>query len=290
MTTDVLVGSGPTLLTKKWYVDGTQSDVGTVTYTVVDANGVSVTSGTATKSGSGATTIYTFSLAIQTAVRSLTVTWTRSDTTAFQTDQIEIVRSQLFTESQARKFGQKDNMTGPLSLEAEYPDAVIADERWRIGELLESWTGISWIPRYRRFVMSGNGGYVLSVPDREVRTLIAATVGGSAVNVANVEVDPEGLLWRTDGIWTYPTVGNVRNVVVEYEYGMPQIVDGVDRIALIMLKDRLTPTDISDRALSATSEFGTVALAQPGGPHDNRTGWPEVNMWLKTHDRRMLIA
>ena len=60
---DVLVGTGPTTITKVWDVDGTPADVGAVTYRIVDANGTEVVATTAaTKAGAGTDTTYSFQL------------------------------------------------------------------------------------------------------------------------------------------------------------------------------------------------------------------------------------
>lgn len=148
----ILKNAGPTTLTQKWYEDGTQVDAGTVTIGIVDATGAEVVaSGTATsKSGSGTSTTYTYSLAIQTAVKRLTVTWTRADTTASFSSDIEVVGGLLFTEVEARAH-HDSQITA-----STFTDAQIADTRARITDEFEQICGVSFIPRWREQKMAGS--------------------------------------------------------------------------------------------------------------------------------------
>jgi len=307
----LLAGAGPYSLTKTWYVDGTPTDVGDVTIGVTDGNGGEVVAPlTATTNNADGT--YTYSLADQANPNILTVTWTRSDTGADLKDRLELVGGWLFTEAQARAFSAKADATSalvPLASETEYPDATIADERARITEDLEYWTARGWVPRYARLELAGNGGSSLSLRDGFCRTadghnlhrpgrlsdisqILSVTVSGTSVTTTNVEVDPvRARLIRTDsGLWTLPTTSSPYNVVVEYAYGLPYLVDGVDRVALKILVDRLVPSAWPDRVLSADTEYGTTRFVQPGGPMHNVSRLPEVNDWVNRHDHRIMVG
>lgn len=307
--TQLLAGAGPYSLTKTWYVDGTATDVGDVTIGVVDGNGDTVVaSGTATTNNADGT--YTYSLADQPNPDQLKVTWTRTDTGADLSDDIELLGAWLFTEAQARAFNAKADATSalvPLASSTEYPDDTIADERARIQHDLERWTGRSYVPRYARVELSGSGtrslslsggrtvtsdGYVLDRPGRrmDIGPLLSVTIGGTSVAVSNFVVDQAGeQLLRTDGSFTHATTTNPYNVVVEYVYGLPSLSDGVDRIALKLLVDRLVPSAFPDRLLSADTDLGTTRFVQPGGPMGNVSGIPEVNAWVKSHQFKTLV-
>lgn len=309
----LLAGGGPYTLTKTWFVNGTQSDVGTVTIGIIDGNGDEVVAaGTATtESGTAETTSYSYSLASQANPDQLKVTWTRSDTSAILVDRIEVVGNLLFTETQARAFGAKADATSalkPLAAAAEYPDATLTDERDRIIDDLEYWTGRAWIPRYARLELNGNGGSILPLKNGLCRTadgyglnrparlndiaaLLSVTISGTAATLADIEVDSlRGNLVHTTSSWTVGTVTAPFNVVVEYVYGMPFPVDGVDRIALKILVDRLVPSAYPDRALRIDGEYGSMQLIQPGGPMKNVSRVPEVNDWVRRHDHRVLVG
>jgi hypothetical protein len=306
----VLANAGSVTLTQTWYQSGTPTDVGDVTIGIVDGNGaVVVAAGTATSNDTGG--VYTYTLADQANPKLLVATWTDTTSGDTRVDRLEVLGNWLFTENQARTFAAKADATTalkPLASSTEYPDDTISDERSRLTDDFESWTGRSWVPRYARVELSGNGGSVLSLRDGFARTsdgyqlhrpgrlndiavLLTVTVGGTAVDVADIEIDETaGRVIHTTSVWTAATITTPFNVIVEYVYGLPYIVDGVDRIALKVLVDRLVPSAWPDKALSADTEYGTTRFIQPGGPMSNRTSIAEVNDWITTHNMKVLVG
>jgi hypothetical protein len=306
----LLAGAGPYALTKTWYVNGTPTDVGAVTIGIVDGNGDTVVAAaTSTTNNSDGT--YTYSLADQANPDQLTITWTRSGTGADLVDRVELVGNWLFTEAQARTFAAKADATSaliPLASSTEYPDATLADERARIGDDLEFWTGRAWIPRYARVEIAGNGaarlplgngvcrtadGYGLNRPARlaDIDQLLTVTVDGTALDLDNIDVDPiRAHLIHKAGTFSPATSASPFNIVIEYVYGMGYAVDGVDRIAMKLLVDRLVPSAYPDRALRIEGEYGTMQLIAPGGPMKNVSRVPEVNDWVMRHDHRVLVG
>ncbi len=305
----LLAGAGPYSLRKTWEVDGSATDVGDVTIGIVDGNGDEIVAVlTATTNNADGT--YTYSLADQSNPDQLTITWIRTDTSAELIDRVELVGNWLFTESQARAFRAKADATSaniPLASASEYTDAMIADGRLEIQDLLEQWTGRSWVPRYCRVELQGNSSPILplgGIPrtsdgfslNRSGRTndiaqLLTLTVGGTSQTVTNYVVDPIGNnLISKSATFPLATRANPYNVIVEYVYGMPTIVDGVDRIALKLLVDRLVPSSFPDRALSVDNDFGTTRFVQPGGPMNNVSSIPEVNDWVHRHNYRILVG
>lgn len=288
----LLNNAGPYSLTKTWYVDGTATDVGTVTIGVVDANGDTVVA-TGTSTTNNADGTYTYSLADQTEPNLLTVTWTRSDGNGDLVDHIEVVGSRLFTEAAFRAFNDDQ-----FSSAANYTDADIAAARDAVTEQLERWTGIGWVPRYCRLEAPGSGRYGLLIDrgfartaagtplDRPGRTrhigqIISATIGGTAITASEV-IPFEGYFRRTTSTWTASSYSNPLNCVIEYTYGQPYPVDGVDRIAMLLAKDRLRETVISDRSTSFSDDLGTYRFETPGRA-GNVSTIPEVNEWVKAH-------
>jgi hypothetical protein len=294
----ILVDTGPTTLTKTWYLDGTATDVGAVTVGIVDGNGTSVvTSGTATTNNNDGT--YDYALAVQADTTVLVATWTASSES--QVDYIEVVGGSLFTEAAARAF---DNAA--MTSATTYTDAIIAAERERITDLLESWTGRSWIRRYARIEARGTGHRELWLNTGSSRLsdgtplirngrgfdtvkVLSATVSGTAATVANITVG-NGRLWRTDGYWTTPTVSNPMNVVVEFEYGVasPQAM-GADRIGLLLLRDRLVASNIDERASSFSDELGRYDLVT-AGVRRAVSNIPEVNLWVMKNSVRVPVG
>ncbi len=67
--------------------------------------------------------------------------------------------------------------------------------------------------------------------------------------------------------------------MVEYEYGEQPGILGSDRVGMMLLRDRLVPSNISDRAVAFNDELGTIRLVVPGRG-GAMTALPEVNEWL----------
>lgn len=303
----VVANAGSVTLTKTWYQSGTPTDVDEVTIGIVDGNGTTVVAaGTATTDNNNGT--YTYTLADQTTPTILIATWTDTSTGDTRVDRLEVVGNLLFTENQARTFAAKADATTtliPLASSTEYPDATISDERARLTDEFERWTGRSWIPRYARVELAGSGSYglaldggncrtsdgeYLSRPGRtmDISTVISASVGGTSVSTANIVVEGD-VLYRTDGVWTKPSITDPLNVTLEYVYGLPYLADGVDRMALKLLLDRLVPSAFPERATRAETDWGSTSFIQPGGPMNNMTRIPEVNEWLANHNYKMMV-
>jgi len=303
--TRILTNQQTTITLTTYNTSGTQTDLGTFTIGITDGNGDTITSsGTAVTDNNDGT--YDYTLSAQPNVNLLTATWTEDSGQPIYTTHTEIVGGFLFDENQARNWGVKDDSNNiPLNSESEYSDTRIAEERNRITDELEQWTGRSWIPRYCRIEASGTGTPELPLVDgiprlstglrlhrpgrlRDVSQLLSVTVDGATVSTSDVQIDSDrALLIRDSGNWNRPQQSNRHNVTVEYEYGLPYLLDGVDRIALDLLLDRLVPSAYPRSALSVDSEFGTVRFVTEGGTQKNVSRLPHVNQWVRDHDHRM---
>lgn len=296
MRRDILAGVGPTTLTKRWFVDGAQSDVGTVTFAVLDGAGVTVVAGTATKTGAGATTVYTIVLPVVADPTVLRIRWTRSDTAAFLDDWLEVAGSILFTEVEARTK-QTAGQQAPLASEAAYPDDVIATWRLKVGEAFEGRTGRSWVRRYCRIEAAGDGTHRLlpaagepriSLGNecggpgrlRDIRRVLSVTVDGTPVSPGNIRIVGSGFQ-RVDGVWPVSSPSDPLNVAVEYEYGIDPTWEAHEN-GLRAVVALAPPQSTSAWAVTLSDDAGsrTFELAWP----------PKVWEWLKSADRRIAIA
>ena len=286
------------------YQDGSATDIGTVTIGIVDANGDTVVAaGTAVTDNADGTYEHAITSPSEPNVYYVTLTESGGDAV---TVPVEVSGALLFAEHHARAFAAKANGTGPLASATEYTDAMIADERNAISDLLEDWTNRSWVPRYCRKTFVGSGERSLWLSDgnpitsagehlhrpgsnNDVRTIISCTINGTAVTASNIQFDPTtGHLWRTDGVFTAGTSTNRYNIVLEYTYGTHPETDSARRIGLLLAVDRLVPSAISDRATSFTDELGTLRFETPGR-FGNVSTLPEVNHWVKTHSLKTPI-
>lgn len=289
--TQVLKGQEATL-TLATYTDGTATDQGTFTIGIVDANDDEVVASGTPVSDAGDGT-YTYTLAAQDDVAFLTATWTEVGGSLVYTTHVEIVGGLLFTEDQARAF-----QDGRLEEEAKFDDKDIAAERVRATDWLEANTGISWVPRYRRVTLRGNGTDCLSLLKAirsegpsggegalaQINSIISATVDGTALNTADIDI--EGWkLWLDGAMWSR---ARRPNIVIEYEYGHRHLRNGVDRIALLELVNRLPASRLSPNAESSTDDFGSYGWAPQNNGRPSRN--PEVNAWMRSQDQRVAIA
>lgn len=287
----ILAGSGPTTLTKSWLVNGVATDVGDVTVGVTDANGdVVVAAGTATTNNEDGT--YSYDLPVQADPAYLTVTWTDVDADDDQVEKVEIVGSELFTIAQARAYKIVGNQT-PLSSTANYPNSTIAAWREQIAAMFEQRTGRSFVKRYCRVELDGNGGKVIYLADGyavteqgdrpggvgrfiDVRRILSVTVNGTALSASDYRLMNNGAVRRLNGSWTPSSTPG--NVVIEFEYGLPNFE--AEENALRMLAANAVPTDVSSRATSFSNEDGTFRL----------TTFPvQVEEFLRSNDGRMPV-
>jgi hypothetical protein len=251
---------------------------------VVDANGTTVASGTATPAGN----TYTFLLPGQPDLTDLTVSWsgTIAGAPVVEEDLVPVVGRRLFSLAAARASD------ADLADEARYTTADLETARDEVEDELDEILLRSFVPRYRRSVLDGTGSTDLTLPDTEVREIRAATVAPrldgtfvalSAGELAALAALDNGTLRRADGLaWTY----GVRNVVVEYEYGTAAPPADLVKAAMIRLRSRLnlTRTGIPDRATSfSAADGGTYRLSLPEA---YRTGIPEVDAVYDRYSRR----
>ena len=288
MAITILKNTGPTTLTKTWYVNGTPTDVGSVTIGIVDEAGDTVvTSGTATTNNNDGT--YEYTLAVQSQVNWLIVTWTDTASQSL-VDRIEVRGNHLFTEAEARAFHGSE-----LTNATTYPDADIAEARDRIMDEFQQICGVSFVERYERETIPGTGQRALAMEHPKIQSVISATVSGTAVSTANVVVlSPYGRrLWRTDGNWSRPTSSNPLNVTVEYSHGFDVVPGDIKRAALILVRHHLVKdtsgSGLSDRAVSLTDEIGTIRLSQPNARFQRPYGIPFVDTTLMRYSYQVPV-
>ena len=261
------------------YVDGTLTDAsGTVTCTVTDEAGTTILNNqTATSDGTG---VYYVDLGISntTDVNKLYAVWSGTWESVVQKLRTnhEILGFPIFTEADARAFDIQQ-----LSSASDYSDTIILEERASITDLLEQWTGVSWTSKYNLVKMVGDASRVISVPNFHITKLISVKILGETIATSNFEIDENaGFIHRKDGNFPEPTSEFPLPIVIEYEFGWNYIRNGVDRIALKLLLDRIISTNIPDRATSFNDELGNISLVTQGGGFKNPTRIPEVNQWI----------
>ena len=268
------------------YIDGTLIDAsGSVSVTVVDEAGTTIVNNqTATQDSTG---VYHYDLGIAntTDVKKLYATWSGTWESVVQKARTshEVLGFPIFTEAEARTFD-----IAQLSSATDYSDQSILRERARITDLLEQWTGVSWTPKYNRIKTTGEKDHIISLPNFHVNKLISVKVKDETIATTNFEIDNNaGFIHRTDTVFPEATSDYPLPIVIEYEHGWDYIKNGVDRVGLKLLLDRIISTNIPDRATSFNDELGNISLVTQGGGFKNPTRIPEVNQWIEENSEKV---
>jgi hypothetical protein len=254
-----------------------------VTTLITNAAGGTVTSGTATHGTGG---VYTFVLPPQTDVAALTVTWTGTFGGVVQSLQfaVDVVGALLFTLADLRAFGPPNDL--PLSDTSKYPDQVLADSRARITDLFRRCCGVSFIPRYDHWEFDSYYQTTLYLPARRVTKLLSVTVGGvplSPTDLAACVIQPNGQLYHSNTFFGFWSGWQRNGIQVEYEHGWQQPPPEITRIGMQLARYELTASQLADRFISMSNEFGVVRQAQPSSK--NPTGIPVIDATLCRYDQ-----
>lgn len=243
---------------------------GDVSVAVVDEAGDAVAAGAATADPDTAGR-YTFDLPPQTQLARLTVDWTGEfgGVEETLTGYVEVVGAQLFTVGELRAFGD-----GALADAAQYPDADLEAKRDEIAAFFEQECGISFVPRYARELLDGDGGATLYVRRRRPTLLRSVVVDGVALTadeIENVFLYSSRALVRRYACWPC----GLQNVVVEYVHGHQAPPRPIKEAALLYARYKLVTTELDDRTVTVANDLGTVRLSVPGDRYP--TGIPVVD-------------
>lgn len=277
-TTDKILRNTSAELQTTFYVDGVATDAdGDVTLIVTKPDATELFNGTA----DDATALdgqYEWNLTPQTDLTLLTLAWTGLFSTVSQTvtTYAEVIGQHLFSINEVRGFRQ-----GKLSDDVKYPNDDVVDVREEITQFLEQYCRVSFIPRYRREVLDGNGKSVMYLDRREVTAIQTVTEDGVSLVVGtDIVFSNEGRLVRKNAVWS---TLDPQNIVIEYEHGYVTPPGPITRAALVLLDSYLVGSDLSDRKVSQTDDAGTIRLSFPDALRDRPTGIPYVDARLNEY-------
>lgn len=177
-----------------------------------------------------------------------------------------------------------------LSDETTWPDATITEAIEFAEELIDRYTGTSWVAKAFTVTVSGRGGGSILLRDDEDRpilfpvSLTAVSIDGTALDAADWAdwaLYPSGKIIRDSGNFPVSTTG--RNVVISGTAGAttaaPKDIAWAARtLAAQYAKDLVSR--VPDRAMQVQNDFGTVMMAQASSAPDRPTSLPEVNARL----------
>ena len=268
--------AGTLTITKRWYVNETETDVGDVDVAIVDLAGNEIQASVlAGQVGS----VYSYNLTSVAIVNYYIVTWTPQDSQyATFIDEIDVVGHRLFTLGEARAF-----QDGLVADTTTYPVADLDKARTDIEDLFEKICRVSFIPRYSRQTLDGDGRKSLFLNRPKVSAITAVTEDAVALVIA------DDVIFYSDGTISKPSSGtwssgDRQNIVVDYEHGFSSPPSAIARAGKTLLLSLLAGSDVLDRAIVHTDETGTYRLSVPDDKK-RPTGIPEVDSVLAQYRR-----
>jgi len=176
-----------------------------------------------------------------------------------------------------------------------FPDATVNEAIAYAEELIDRYTGTSWVYKDFSVTCDGTGTRSIILRDDEERIVLNprslnnVTVDGVVVaSVTGWGLHPDGRVVRSEGVFDTSTVG--RNILIEGTAGLTSVAPADIAWAARTLARQYAldlVSRIPDRALQIQNDFGSVTLAQAGNHPDRPTSLPEVNARLA---RRKQIA
>jgi hypothetical protein len=251
----------------------TQDADGAVTVDILRADGTALaTDGATTHQGGGNSGRYRYLLAPQANLDVLTTIWEGTFGGVVQriTRVFELVGGFYVTLPEIRAADSE------FTDAARYPDDRLGAARAWFEDKAEEVCGVAFVPRYGRELHDGDATDSVMLRTRRPRKLLAATLDGVALVLADLKVYSHGEVRRKDGAAF--TLGD-QNVVLAFEHGYDAPDSDLREAALEAIRHRLLATKtrgVPDRAVTMTTESGasfTLGLAGPSRP----TGIPEVD-------------
>lgn len=166
----------------------------------------------------------------------------------------------------------------PTLSTTEYTDAIIAQYRTTAERAIEDACGRAFVPRVATDTLHGNGGTLLQLTYPFVRTVLSATVDGTAVAAGDI------LVAGTSTVYYPRWASGYSNIVITYEHGADSPSGEAQLAAMMLAKDWMVRGPVSDRATQelVSQDGGTVNLATPGmfGTH---FGIPAVDAFVASN-------
>lgn len=157
------------------------------------------------------------------------------------------------------------------SAASDYTDADIVKARDWAEQRFEKAAHCAWVARTFTATLVGDGTPLLELPHMDVRSVSAASIDGTAIDVTALKVFPYGMVkrgayWPADGI-----------VSITYTYckNAPDEMELVKVATMMLAGHRLLPQNLRGNATSESTDVGFIRIAHatPGG----KTGLLEVD-------------
>lgn len=215
-----------------FYVGTTPTDAdGAVTVDIVRGDGsVFATDATTTLQGTGSGT-YRYTLAPQANLELFTLLWegTFGGVVQSRDSQLEIAGAFYVSLVDIRVLDGLNSVT-------TFPNTELTKARQWFEDKAEHFCGVSFVPRYARDLLDGDGTATLELSNPYPRTLLSVKVGGVAqTGLGTWDLYDEGIVVRDTGSFS---VGR-RNVEIIYEHGFSAPDSDMREAALTAIRLRL---------------------------------------------------
>lgn len=283
----ILAGSRADL-TVACYRDGElATPSGTLTFSVANAEGTVLATGTPT--ASSGILAATMTAAQNADVNTLTVTWGGlvfdAEPAISLTSEHESVGAWLFGLAEARTFG---NPTQPLASESAYPDDYIRTYRALIADKFAERLRYPLGRRYQIATVDGEGTAELFLPEAwrcyRLRAAWTRTYGETTwtalteSELALAFLTKHGIIEREGAVWPRGR----QNIKVAYENGAQPIPIELRDAALSVLVASVVGNDTPERATAQSIDGNVFTLATPG-IRGSFVGIPGVDEALEHH-------
>jgi len=261
----ILRGTTATITLVSADQDGTAlAPSGAVTVGVTRGDGSAVVPAGTAATTSGSTVTASLTPAQTAALDLLESTWTDAGVGSVHTRYHEVVGGHYVSLADLR-------WQTNLGSDAKFPDDRLIEARRWFEDLFEQYTGVAWVPRYRKAFLDtwGTNG-ILVLPDSYIRTLRSLSytnVAGDTIaltggDLVDVIVDDSGVLSRRSRTWWPPP--SARTITVAYEYGLDFPPADVVEAAKVAIADRVTSGHAGNRQYSVATQAGIVRSSTPG--------------------------
>lgn len=283
----ILAGSRAELKVRCYRDGELATPTGTLTFSVANAEGTVLATGTPT-AASGVLTA-TMTAAQNAEVNTLTVTWGGlvfdAEPAISLASEHESVGAWLFALAEARAFG---NPTQPLASVSTFPDDYLRAQRDLIADKFAERLRYPLGAHYERLTLDGDGSYELFIPNawrcRRLRGVSVRAYGATTwtaltdSELALASLTKHGVLSREGSTWPKGK-GNIR---VAFENGAQPIPLELREAGMRVLADALVGSDTPERAITQNIDGNVFSLATPG-IRGSFVGIPGVDEALEHH-------
>lgn len=262
-------------LSKTFYSDGVATTPGSLpTVAIVRADGTTVPTSSVSGTGAGPYTA-TVTAANNTTLNTLTVTWTAlmSGQSNTYIDTVEVAGGSFFSIAEAKATSELTSLTV----------SQIEDLRTSIEQAIENYCGMAFVPRYAKETLTPATSQDVITEWPLVRTVRAATLDGTALDVATITPTINGLYASGLAPSSFGRWPARYNLVIEYEHGMDEVPLDVSQAALRWA--RQTPSAAIAAGQVTRVEAGEEAIqyATPSTTVAGRAPLPDVQATLDAY-------